>query len=125
MSTISSDLGYDGQQGQYYRLQTIMEKLFHKKVDILKMDIERHEFGVINSMANMKNAPNQIAFETHIQNSYSKWGKPVTFEEWNTLWGILDKPRNELNWLFDVAKSNNIETFYLPKSRIVHTICRM
>ena len=27
-----------------------------------------------------------------------------------------DKPRNELNWLFDVAKSNNIETFYLPKS---------
>jgi len=91
MSTISSDLGYDGQQGQYYRLQTIMEKLFHKKVDILKMDIERHEFGVINSMANMKNAPNQIAFETHIQNSYSKWGKPVTFEEWNTLWGILDK----------------------------------
>ena len=49
---VSSDLGHQGETGQYYTLATIMSKLNHPNVDLLKMDIERYEFAVIDSLQN-------------------------------------------------------------------------
>ena len=88
---ISSDLGHDGEQGQYFSLSTIMKQLNHSSVDLLKMDIERHEYDVINSLRNSHNVPRQMAFEVHVQNAYSKWGRPVSFQEWTQLWKTLDE----------------------------------
>ena len=110
VKVISSDLGHGGEMGQYYSLTSIMKKLNHSKVDILKMDIERHEFDVINSFRNSitsssntntstitNNAaaaaavPRQMAFEVHVQNAYKQWGRPVSHEEWRQLWTTLDE----------------------------------
>ena len=88
MKKISSDWGHGGEIKQYYTLRTIMRKLGHDHVDILKMDIERHEFAVIESLE-ASAAPGQIAFEVHLQNSYSMWGRPVSYAEWAGLWQKL------------------------------------
>ncbi|MEI6149585.1 MAG: FkbM family methyltransferase [bacterium] len=47
------------------RLKTIMELLGHAHIDILKMDIEGAEYGVITDMANCNICPNQILIEFH------------------------------------------------------------
>ena len=85
---VSSDLGHQGETGQYYTLATIMSKLNHRNVDLLKMDIERYEFAVVDSLQNGY-IPWQIVFETHLQNAYGMWGRPVTEKEWNILWAKL------------------------------------
>mmetsp|Transcript_68012 Transcript_68012/g.110356 ORF Transcript_68012/g.110356 Transcript_68012/m.110356 type:complete len:334 (-) Transcript_68012:187-1188(-) len=85
---ISSDLGHQGENGQYYSLQTIKQKLGHADIDILKMDIERHEFSVFNTLERAS-APLQIAFETHLHNAYGLFGRPVSFNEWNSMWEKL------------------------------------
>ena len=92
VKVISSDFeGHDGELGQYLTLDTIMRKLNHSRVDVLKMDIERHEFQVIESLANSSIAPRQMAFETHVHNAYAMWGAPVTYDEWRHLWNVLDR----------------------------------
>ena len=77
---ISSDLGHQGESGQYYTLTTIRKKLGHSTIDLLKMDIERHEFEVVATLKDA-NAPSQIAFETHLHN--------VSEDEWTTMWTTL------------------------------------
>ena len=87
---ISSDLGHQGETGQYYTLATIMSKLNHLNVDLLKMDIERHEFAVVDSLQ-IGYVPWQIVFETHLHNAYGMWGRPVTDTEWKSLWTKLSR----------------------------------
>ena len=83
-------MGHQGETGQYYTLGTICAKLGHELVDLLKMDIERHEFAVIATLTDA-NAPLQIAFETHLHNAYGMWGKPVQEREWVEMWTTLSE----------------------------------
>ena len=85
---ISSDLGHQGEIGQYYTLETIQGKLGHPRIDLLKMDIERHEFEVIQGLSR-RALPAQIAFETHLHNAYGMWKRPVARSEWEMLWSKL------------------------------------
>lgn len=87
---ISSDLGHTGEIGQYYPIHDIMTKLGHTRIDLLKMDIERHELAVIGSL-NSRYAPEQIVFETHLHNAYGLWQRPMTHEEWHNMWRKLAK----------------------------------
>ena len=88
LKAISSDLGHQGESGQYYTLATILKTLGHETIDLLKMDIERHEFAVVASLT-LDTAPSQLAFETHLHNAYGMWGRPVSETEWSTLWSTL------------------------------------
>lgn len=88
IKTISSDFGHTGEKAQYYTIGTIMKKLQHKHIDLLKMDIERHEFAVVKSLDSI-HAPNQIVFETHVHNAYGVWGRAITQAEWDELWAKL------------------------------------
>lgn len=47
------------------RLSTIMADLGHEHVDVLKMDIEGAEYGVIDDLVGMKNPPRQVIVELH------------------------------------------------------------
>jgi len=87
---ISSDLGHSKELGQYYTLSTIREKLEVSSIDLLKMDIERHEFSAISSMINAADAPKQISFEAHLHKAYGMWGRPVSYQEWKSMWSSLD-----------------------------------
>ncbi|MEL4306293.1 FkbM family methyltransferase [Methanococcoides sp. LMO-2] len=46
-------------------IDTIMEELGHKKIDILKMDIEGSEYEVIADMLNKRIYPEQLLIEFH------------------------------------------------------------
>jgi len=48
-----------------YRLQTIMEKLGHDTIDLLKIDIEGSEYGVIQDLLNSDVDVKQILVEFH------------------------------------------------------------
>tara|TARA_A100000164_G_scaffold373704_2_gene405424 strand:- start:653 stop:1441 length:789 start_codon:yes stop_codon:yes gene_type:complete len=48
-----------------YTLKTILKKLKHKKIDILKLDIEGAEYSTIDSMISNRIYPNQILVEFH------------------------------------------------------------
>ena len=91
--TISSDLGHGGEIGQYYTLETIMSKLGHFAIDLLKMDIERHEFDVVQNLAVF---PTQIVFETHLHNAYGMFRRPVSALEWTSFWKKLDAAAYEV-----------------------------
>jgi hypothetical protein len=67
MKPISSDLGHGGEIHQYYTIDDIMKMLGHSRVDLMKMDVERHEIDVFSSLSK-QNAPRQILFETHLHN---------------------------------------------------------
>ncbi|KAJ1465930.1 methyltransferase domain-containing protein, partial [Baffinella frigidus] len=88
VQAISSDLGHEGESRQYFTLATILGKLGHEGIALLKMDIERHELAVVAALTG-EAAPAQIAFETHLHNAYGMWGRPVTEGEWDALWGKL------------------------------------
>ena len=90
MKPISSDLGHGGEIQQYYTLDDIMHKLGHARVDLLKMDIERHEIDVFSSFST-QNAPRQILFETHLHNAYGMWGRPMLPTEWESMWRNLKR----------------------------------
>lgn len=85
---ISSNFGLTGDIGQYYPLSYIMRRLGHSRVDLLKMDIERHELAIIASLS-VEYAPQQILFETHLHNAYGIWGRPVTRQEWRAFWNKI------------------------------------
>ena len=90
VKSFTSDLLEQSQphNGQYYTLDTILTLLGHARVDVLKMDIERHELDVIASLS-QKKAPTQLLFETHLHNAYGAWGRPMSALEWQTLWDKL------------------------------------
>lgn len=48
-----------------YSLQTIMNKLGNKKIDLLKMDVEGSEYEIIDAILDMKFKPLQLLVEFH------------------------------------------------------------
>jgi len=52
-------------KAQVYRLQTIMDKLGHDHIDLLKMDIEGFEYGVIRDIIVSPIRINQLLIEFH------------------------------------------------------------
>lgn len=87
---VSSDLGFSGSMGQYYTLADAMSLLGHSELDLLKMDIERHEIAVIAALTS-QSAPQQVVFETHLHNAYGMWGRPMSPEEWEAMWDKLSE----------------------------------
>ena len=70
-------VGTDSPDGNFQSLSTIMARLQHSSVHLLKMDIEGYEFGVIKALrtaADVDRAqaarflPHQIAVELHLHN---------------------------------------------------------
>ena len=47
------------------RVRTIMKRLLHEKIDLLKLDIEGAEYGVLRDMLDMGILPTQILVEFH------------------------------------------------------------
>jgi len=82
------NVGFAG-NGTYFTLATVMKKLGHTQIDVLKMDIERHEFDVVKGMTANAGTIDQILFETHLHNAYGMWDRPVSEREWSDLWGKL------------------------------------
>ena len=92
--SFSSDLlKSDGLLGQFYTIQTVMEKLNHKVVDILKIDIERHEYAAFEHFK-CPQCFRQVALEVHLHNAYNMWGRPVSPYEWDRLWYNLAEVNN-------------------------------
>lgn len=52
-------------EGQVFRLETIMKKLNHSKIDLLKMDIEGKEYDVLDDILKTGCQVSQIAVEFH------------------------------------------------------------
>lgn len=52
-------------EGQVYQLETIMKKLEHSKVDLLKMDIEGKEYDVLENILESEINISQIVVEFH------------------------------------------------------------
>lgn len=52
-------------QMQVYRLSTLMKKLGHKQIDLLKMDIEGSEFMALPDILNSEIIFDQLCIETH------------------------------------------------------------
>lgn len=50
---------------QMFKLKTIMQKLNHSKIDLLKMDIEGSEFAVIPDILSDEIMPSQLCVEVH------------------------------------------------------------
>lgn len=85
LKEISSDFGHTGETGQYHTLDSIKKRLGHGEVDLLKMDIERHELSVWKTIT-AASAPRQVLFETHLHNAYGLWNRPMCSREWLDLW---------------------------------------
>ena len=47
------------------RVRTIMKRLLHEKIDLLKLDIEGAEYGVLRDMLDIGILPTQILVEFH------------------------------------------------------------
>ena len=65
VSYSSAVLGGHSVQCEIYRLSTLMRKLGHAKMDLLKMDIEGSEYDVINDMFRHDLRPRQLLTEFH------------------------------------------------------------
>jgi hypothetical protein len=89
--SITSEQGHAGEVHQFYKLDTIMSRLDHAHLDFLKLDIERHEYDVFESLRTQRHStPTQLVFEAHLQNSYSMWGRPASYSAWQKLWKTVD-----------------------------------
>ena len=88
---------------QCYKLKTLMDQNNHKKIDILKMDIEGAAFEVLDNVINDKIYPKQIVVEFE----YSEDDKIdlKKFKNWS------DKLINLIN----VMKKLNYKCYYLPR----------
>lgn len=77
-------------RGRYHTLRSMRKKLGHadRPLDVLKMDIERHEFAVVANLT-AADLPTQLVFEGHLHNGYGAWGRPVLRREWLALWARL------------------------------------
>jgi len=63
----------EGLDVQFHRLKTVMDKLGHEKIDILKMDIEGAEYEVIDDILASDIKIDQILVEFH-HNKFKKIG---------------------------------------------------
>jgi len=65
--TVSSSGSSNGEpvKAQVLDLGTIMQRLNHKRIDILKMDVEGAEYAVIETLAQQGSLPEQIMVEFH------------------------------------------------------------
>lgn len=48
-----------------YTVQTMMDKLDHERVDLLKMDVEGAEYLILDALRSAKNPPEQLLVEFH------------------------------------------------------------
>lgn len=62
-------IGEDNEARKYYSLRTVMNKLNHQVIHLLKMDIESSEWQVFPLLyaTDQKNLPLQISVEIHIE----------------------------------------------------------
>jgi FkbM family methyltransferase len=51
--------------GEVYRLPTIMRKLGHRRIDLLKLDVEGAEFGIMDDVLSNSENISQILIEFH------------------------------------------------------------
>ena len=67
MWTAESDAGDAGDyiDPPAYTIRTIMEKLGHDRVDLLKIDVEGAEYEILDSLRDVKNLPKQLLVEYH------------------------------------------------------------
>jgi hypothetical protein len=65
------------------RLFTLMNQLGHRQVDLLKMDIEGSEYGVIADLVHSKVRPAQIMIEFH--HRFESIGNQKTIDAINML----------------------------------------
>lgn len=83
----------DKDQGNNYKLSSIMEKLGHQKIDFLKVDIEGAEFRALTDLKNIQpdNLPSQIALELHhtIKQHMSIDQKVAAFQKILNLYDLL------------------------------------
>jgi len=59
------DLRRDGVEVEAYSLNSMVRKLGHTSVDVLKMDVEGAEYGVLDSMLKSKLRPKMLLIEFH------------------------------------------------------------
>lgn len=67
-------------------LASIVAKLSHEKIDLLKIDIEGMEYPVLESLSNMKKRPTQILVEFH--HRFADIDKSATRDAVNALLGM-------------------------------------
>lgn len=48
-----------------YTIKTMMEKLGHERIDLLKIDVEGAEYEILDSLGNVANLPTQLLVEFH------------------------------------------------------------
>lgn len=67
MWTAGSDAGDadDYIDSPAYTIRTIMEKLGHDSVDLLKMDVEGAEYEILDALRDVENLPKQLLVEYH------------------------------------------------------------
>lgn len=67
MWTAGSDAGDadDYIDSPAYTIRTIMEKLGHDRVDLLKMDVEGAEYEILDALRDVENLPKQLLVEYH------------------------------------------------------------
>ncbi len=65
-SAVEADAANGGQiQVPAYSIATIMQKLEHERIDLLKIDIEGLEYEVIESIGSLAHKPDQLLVEFH------------------------------------------------------------
>ena len=113
-------LGYDGSNSLLMSFREIMEKLGHRYIDILKIDIEGHEFEFIENELYLLPFIGQILIEVHnwkkssdeidaLFNRIESTGMQMFFKEYNLLaWECCSEfsfiQQNWLSWNY--AKKN-------------------
>lgn len=67
MWTADSDAGDAGDfiDTPAYTIRTIMDKLGHEQVDLVKIDVEGAEYGILDALENVANLPRQLLVEYH------------------------------------------------------------
>jgi FkbM family methyltransferase len=88
----------DGIEVQMHSLKTIMDKLGHNKIDILKMDIEASEYAVIADIVNQQLDIGQILVEFH--HRFPTVGNEMTIEAVD----ILNKAGYKIFFISDIGR---------------------
>jgi FkbM family methyltransferase len=77
-------------------IPTIMSQLHHDHLDVLKMDIEGGEYGVLDSMLNAGIKPAQLALELHPYLLNMSEGKPIGSPDgWAKTAACVERLRDE------------------------------
>ena len=88
----------DGIEVQMHSLKTIMDKLGHNKIDILKMDIEASEYPVIADIVHQGLEIDQILVEFH--HRFPTVGKQMTIEAVD----MLNKAGYKIFFISDIGR---------------------